>query len=538
MSKILKKVISKHIKFVIGVTFLIIIYSLLSVLSGYSLSFMVNIFGNSNTTINDVLKVIFVILLIDSLSLLSLYIKYYYQSKLQSRLRNEVRVELSNKMINQDYENYEKNDTGAYLSWFTNDIKEIDGRGFEGIFNIIHSITSVIGTFIAIATFNLWISVATTILSVTMIFLPNIMSENLQKKGEKHTKEEELYISKMKSLVQGYTDLYISNNESYFEKKMKEYNNIYELNYFQFLIIQLKSAVYSAGLSSFSQLCLLGLTMIFVSLGKAPIGSILAMAGLGQVFMGGISGIVNSIISIKSSNAFFKKYEDIKVRERKDYKDIDLSNEFDIETQDLSFVYNNSDKRIKFPDLKIKSVNKTFIKGTNGSGKSTLLHLLLGLYNPKSGMVEIEGNNVYEINKKEIFNKIAYMHQSPTLFIDTIRNNIKLNLDVDDKKIWETLSNVGLYEFVQSLPGKLDYQISDQGKNLSGGQKQRLILARHLLRDVNLIVLDEATSNIDSVSKLYLEENVFNKESRGVIMVDHSLNKEKENLFDDVIAIN
>ena len=218
MSKILKKVISKHIKFVIGVIFLIIIYSLLSVLSGYSLSFMVNIFGNSNTTINDVLKVIFVILLIDSLSLLSLYIKYYYQSKLQSRLRNEVRLELSNKMINQDYENYEKNDTGAYLSWFTNDIKEIDGRGFEGIFNIIHSITSVIGTFIAIATFNLWISVATTILSVTMIFLPNIMSENLQKKGEKHTKEEELYISKMKSLVQGYTDLYISNNESYFEK--------------------------------------------------------------------------------------------------------------------------------------------------------------------------------------------------------------------------------------------------------------------------------------------------------------------------------
>lgn len=538
MREILKKVINKHIKLVLGVSLLIIIYSLLSVLSGYSLSFMVNIFGNNNSnTLNDVFRVILIILIIDTLTLTSLYIKYYYQSKLQSRLRNELRVELSKRIINQDYENFDKVDSGTYLTWFTNDIKEIDGRCFEGVFNIIHSITSVVGTFIAIATFNIWISVATAVLSVLMIFLPNIMNNKLQEKGEKHTKEEESYTSKIKSLIEGFQDLYVSNNEAYFDNKLKEYNNIYELNYFQFLIIQLKSAVYSAGLSSFSQLCLLGLTMVFVSLGKAPIGSILAMAGLGQVFMNGISGIVNSVISIKSSNVFFKKYENIETRNPKDYKYIDLSNEFDIETEDLSFSYGDSSERISYPDLKINNLNKTLIKGPNGSGKSTLLHLLLGLYKAKSGEIKLDDNNVVKINKEAIFNKIAYMQQSPNLFIDTIRNNIKLNSNASDGEIWKVLKDVGLDDFVKCLPDQLDYQISDQGKNLSGGQKQRLILARHLLRDVNSIVLDEATSNIDSVSKSYLEENLLNKEDRGVIIVDHSLNKEKELLFDDVIRI-
>ncbi|MFM1582100.1 ABC transporter ATP-binding protein [Helcococcus bovis] len=537
MNKMINKIINKHKKLFIGVVVLIIIYSLLSVLSGYSLSFMVNIFDKDNTTIKDVFKVIFVILFIDIMSLTSLYTKYYYQSKLQSRLRNEVRLELSNKIIHQDYENFIKRDSGTYLAWFTNDIKEIDNRCFEGVFNIIHSITSVIGTFIAIATFNIWISVTTTVLSITMVFLPKLMNNTIQKIGEKHTKEEESYISKVKSLIEGFPDLYVSNSEDYFDARLKQYSNVYELNYFQFLIIQLKTAVYSAGLSSFSQLCLLGLTMIFVSLGKAPIGSILAMAGLGQVFMGGISGIVNSLISIKSSNVFFKKYENIEKRALNQNKFIELNDKFKIETKDLCFSYNDNSEKLNFPDLDINNFNKTLIKGANGSGKSTLLHLILGLYKVNSGIVNIDDNNVSVITKEEIFNKIAYMQQSPKLFIDTIRNNIKLNLDVNDSQIWEVLATLGLVEFVKGLPGQLDYKITDQGKNLSGGQKQRFILARHLLRDVDTIVLDEATSNIDIESKLFLYEKLLNKNDRGVIMVDHSINKENESLFDDLIII-
>lgn len=461
MNKMINKIINKHKKLFIGVLVLIIIYSLLSVLSGYSLSFMVNIFDKDNTTIKDVFKVIFVILFIDIMSLTSLYIKYYYQSKLQSRLRNEVRLELSNKIIHQDYENFIKRDSGTYLAWFTNDIKEIDNRCFEGVFNIIHSITSVIGTFIAIATFNIWISVATTVLSITMVFLPKLMNNTIQKIGEKHTKEEESYISKVKSLIEGFPDLYVSNSEDYFDARLKQYSNVYELNYFQFLIIQLKTAVYSSGLSSFSQLCLLGLTMIFVSLGKAPIGSIIAMAGLGQVFMGGISGIVNSLISIKSSNVFFKKYENIEKRALNQNKFIELNDKFKIETKDLCFSYNDNSEKLNFPDLDINNFNKTLIKGANGSGKSTLLHLILGLYKVNSGIVNIDDNNVSAITKEEIFNKIAYMQQSPKLFIDTIRNNIKLNLDVNDSQIWEVLATLGLVEFVKGLPGQLDYKITD-----------------------------------------------------------------------------
>ncbi|MGY3755888.1 ABC transporter transmembrane domain-containing protein [Helcococcus kunzii] len=188
MNKILKKIVNKHIKLVVGVIILIIVYSLLSVLSGYSLSFMVNIFDKNSPSIKEVLTVILVIFMIDFSSLIFLYLKYYFQSKLQSNLRNELRYEISNRTINQNYEDFNNKETGTYLAWFTNDVKEIDSRCFEGIFNIIHSVTSVIGTFIAIATFNIWISVATTILSVTMILLPNIMNEKIQKYGEKHTK--------------------------------------------------------------------------------------------------------------------------------------------------------------------------------------------------------------------------------------------------------------------------------------------------------------------------------------------------------------
>jgi ATP-binding cassette subfamily B protein len=204
----------------------------------------------------------------------------------------------------------------------------------------------------------------------------------------------------------------------------------------------------------------------------------------------------------------------------------------DILYKDISFSYNGYNENIKNFNLNIKCGEKLLIKGKSGSGKSTICNLLTRFYNPLKGSIYIANKNILDYNINTIRNNIVYVGQKEKLYSDTIKNNILFG---NSKTLdFDKVCKVCLIEdIVNKKQFRYDFGIDNNFANLSGGEKQRIILARALLQNKKIIILDEALSELDYNLERRIIDNIKKeyKEST-IIYISH---KNQDDLFDRVI---
>lgn len=203
--------------------------------------------------------------------------------------------------------------------------------------------------------------------------------------------------------------------------------------------------------------------------------------------------------------------------EKSGYKKIDCIKS--IEFKNVVFKYN---KRNTISDIsfRIENGDKVAIVGKSGEGKTTLIRLLLKYYEPLQGEILINGINVSELDNMEYRNKIGVSMQRNILFEESIRYNLSLDKSYDEEELYEILKKVDLYDMVLKLPQKLDTKIGKDGIDLSGGQKQRLCIARVILRDPELFILDEPTSSLDEKNADLVIAPFFSSD-KTVICISH-----------------
>ena len=196
-----------------------------------------------------------------------------------------------------------------------------------------------------------------------------------------------------------------------------------------------------------------------------------------------------------------------------------------IDIQNVSFYYDKS--KIIFKDLNftIPKGKLVFLIGESGSGKSCIVDILLRLQEPKSGKVLSGSYDISHYSKSSWRTKIGYVSQDVLLFNKSIRQNIlDGELDASEEDILEALKRVDAYEFVMALPGGLDTIVGDRGAKLSGGQRQRLALARAIMRDVDFLILDEATSAMDQqLEEKIIKEIKLNFTKKTILFITHRL---------------
>ena len=210
--------------------------------------------------------------------------------------------------------------------------------------------------------------------------------------------------------------------------------------------------------------------------------------------------------------------------EQSDEKMIPQNLKGDIEIKGLNFRYGTRELILKNINMKIKQGEKIALVGESGSGKTTLAKLILKFYDFEKGDININNFNLKDIDNTFLRNKISYISQDMFLFNKTIKENLMLSDEIEIDDVIELSKKVNAYEFINELPQRFDYMIEENGTNLSTGQKQRLSILRALLKKPDILIMDEATSNLDSITESAIQKTLNNPEfNMTTIIIAHRL---------------
>ncbi|MDE6052213.1 MAG: ABC transporter ATP-binding protein/permease, partial [Lachnospiraceae bacterium] len=217
--------------------------------------------------------------------------------------------------------------------------------------------------------------------------------------------------------------------------------------------------------------------------------------------------------------------------------EIENVNDTSIYFRDVQFGYTKDKQILKRFTFCFEKGKKYALYGDSGCGKSTIFRLLKGYVTPDSGSIMIGQTEISKMTPDERNQYITYISQIPFVFAGTIRENLTMfQEDYSDEEIFDALKAAGLADLIHSLPGKLDEEIKEGGKNFSGGERQRITIARALLNDFAVLLVDEGTSALDNETAYMIEQNLLSRESRTIISINHRVN-DSVRMYDEIILL-
>lgn len=432
------------------------------------------------------------------------------------------------------YKEDDEKDNDNYLSIITNDITIYENEYLKSSINICRSIIVGLSSIIILINYSLIIFITTVLFSLMPLLISKLISKkNSDKKMEvSNSKIDELNF--IKNILSGLFTIKGYNAQSKFynrveskiykvEETVKSYNNY--MCKFSAL-----SAFFSNGV--FISLFIIG-TLLTLR-GNLTIGILIASIQLSNNIVFPLSNTakeINKITSTRKIRERFKKL--LSDNHSTTGKPLGPLCDNIIQFNDVSFKIKDSDFLIKNINIEINKNKKYAIIGESGSGKSTTLKLLL---NPKlinDGKYIFSNKNCNEVDLFSFRENVSFVLQNDFIFEGSILENITLlNTHFNFEDIENVLKITGFKEVMEKRNLTLETQISDE--KLSGGEKQRLLISRALLRDSNIVVMDEPTSSLDKVSSSFIESNIL-KMDRTIIMVTHKLDKVVMKQFDELI---
>ncbi len=395
--------------------------------------------------------------------------------------------------------------------------------------SVVMDVVMAIGTGIILFRMNstlFGISLFSTMLSLLLVI---IFKQPYKRINEETMQQSAILNSQMIESLRGIETIKCNASED------RELENL-EREYIKSLKISLKSSKISTGQSLISSLIstILGMVTTYVGImqvlnGQMTLGGYMAFSTLSSYFTSPISDLIGMQMSIQEASISMKRLTEIMDYESEQKDDQEYTEmeqiDGDIEFKDVTFRYGNRSPALNHVSFTIPKGKKVALVGSSGSGKSTITKLLLKYYEPESGEIDVNGVSLNEYSNQSVRRAISYVPQNIELFSKTIYDNIRISrpeATLDEVKA--AAKKADAYEFIRKLPLQFHTFLEEAGNGLSGGEKQRIALARAFLKDSNLYILDESTSNLDFGTENIIFDMIYNQlADRSMLIVAHRL---------------
>ena len=426
--------------------------------------------------------------------------------KLTYRLRNDLAKKLNKLPMNY----FDKKTNGEILSIITNDIDTLGMNLNQSITQIITSVFTLIGILIMMFSMN----VLMTVVSLLILPISIFAVKNIVTKSQKYFAKQQEYLGHVNGNIEetfgGYNIVKVFNGEEKAIEEFKKSNNELYTSAWksQFLSGLMHPIMNFIGNIGYVAIALLG---GYLSIqGKITVGNIQSFIQYNKQFTQPINQIAQVSSMIQAMVAAAERIFGFLDEDEEIIKITDTTNvnnlKGNVKFEHVHFGYNADKIIINDFNADIKEGQKIAIVGPTGAGKTTIVKLLMRFYDLNSGKILIDGHDISEFDRGEIRKLFGMVLQDTWLFNGTIKDNIKYsNLNASDSEVIEAAKAARVHHFIKTLPNSYNMEINEETSNISQGQKQLLTIARVILADPKILILDEATSSIDTRTEIQIQ---------------------------------
>ena len=483
------------------------------------LNYQVSSFA-SNDNQKAILFVVGIVIILFFLKNVSNYFALFFSTLIRNGVIKDLKKNIYEKIVVLPLEYFSKNKKGDLISRMSSDVNEVQNSFLSIIEIFIRDPLTIIFTLGAMFIISYKLTVFVIIFIPFSGFIISFIGKTLKKKSLLVQKEQAELTSITEETINGIKIIKSFLAEKFFISKFEVTNSRF-LNFSNKLINRQNIA---APLSEFLGILVIGVLLwyggklVLIEMELKPAAFITYM-GLAYGVLTPAKSISKAFYSLKKGNAAAERVFDI-IDMHSEYFNDSKNNKLnffrkEIEFDNVSFKYDKS-KVLENISFKVKKGQMVAIVGASGSGKSTLVNLIPRFYENIIGKIIIDGFDVKDLPRSDLRSIIAVVSQESILFNSSIKENILLgdNSEDADERLKKSISIANAQEFIDEFEEKLNYNVGDNGSNLSGGQKQRIAIARAVYSNCPILILDEATSSLDSKSEK-LVQNAIDK-----LMVD------------------
>ena len=457
---------------------------------------------------------------------LGFFIGNYFMSKVGFGIVHDLRAELFQKLHDLPKSYFDANQSGQLINRITFTTTQVSGAASNAVKTIVREGFLLIGLFIYLMILNFKLTLLLIVTAPLIALIVYIAGKRLKKLATRIQTAMGDVTHIASEAVDGHVEIKSFNAEEYenrrfFQANTSNKNQNLKLEATGNLATPIIQILVSISLSLVAYFAL-G-SQLGISLDAETFVAFFTAAGLMAKPIRQLSNV--NIIIQKGLAAANEIFEQLDQQNEDNSGNLETKILGNIEFKNVSFSYDTGGLIIDNISFKIARNETVAIVGKSGSGKSTIANLIPRFYNHSDGEVLIDGISVNDYSLKHLRSSISIVNQSPSLFNDTIAKNIAYGDDsIDSQKLIESAKQAGCFDFIEQLPEGFESEIGDDGVLLSGGQRQRLAIARAFYKDSPIIILDEATSSLDTESELIVQEALEKLiTNRTTIVIAHRL---------------
>ena len=501
--------------------------------------------GGAGIDFTKIGKILIVLLALYAMSALFSFIQGYVMSGISQKVSFKLRKELSEKMNRLPMSYYDKRTYGEVLSRITNDVDTLGMSLNQSITQLITSVATLIGVLIMMLT----ISPLMTLIALLILPVSALLISVIVKHSQKYFKQQQEYLGHVNGQIEevfgGHNVVKLFNKE---EDVIEEFKKTNEVLYNSAWKSQFFSGMTQPMMSFVGNLGYVAVAVVggYLNIKKViEVGDIQSFIQYVKQFTQPITQIAQVSNMLQSTMAaaerVFEFLEEEEEEQVAEHHAVIVENGKERKVTPADFVGNVTFDHIKFgyvPDkiiiqdfsAEVKAGQKIAIVGPTGAGKTTIVKLLMRFYDLNNGSIKIDGHNINDFDRSELREAFGMVLQETWLFKGSIMENIRYGrLDATDEEVIAAAKAAHAHHFIQSLPGGYQMELNEDASNISQGQKQLLTIARAILADNKLLILDEATSSVDTRTEEQIQKAMDNlMKGRTSFVIAHRLSTIKD----------